>query len=233
MESAVQVSDKDIAQEAVSILSSPTQQGKSLLLSMLGSKLSMKFTPWRDVLSGRLLGKLLDSELHGRVIFDGAGPQQSIRLIGDTELPDNIRFDKTVWAAFSKPIPSECRRILRTQRPFKFADEAGDLPLTLDTGSYEVEPHLIPDPGLARPSRDRAIVEGIGHWCSLHELDINSLVDISNAEVVTSGRASLGKTATPHPGIDALLRLINAIPTAERKNYSLTLDLIQRLLSSK
>jgi hypothetical protein len=230
MENSAPVSDEEIAKEALAILTSADDHSNPILLSALGMKLSTKFSPWREVLAGRLLSKVLASQLRDRVIFEGEGPQQMIRLSRESELSSNARFDKTIWAAFSKPIPPGTRRILRPRRPFRFTDEAAESPLTSEADSYEVEPDLVPSEGLPRPTRDQAIIGSIKQWASLHNIELNPLLEVSG---INNGRqiATSAVRSTAPLGVDALVKMIAAIPVSERKNYSLPLDLIYRLIS--
>jgi hypothetical protein len=235
METEHSVSDSDIANEALVILQAPEQHGRAILLSYLGGRLSAKYAPapWRRVMGGRNLRHVLDRELGNRIAFEGEGSQIAVALAPETAIgAPTPRFDKTAWAAFAKPIAPGFRRVLYPTRPIRFNDEPGDLPLTIKTGGFEVEPHLVPDAAVPRPARDRMVHESIKQWCALQEVEISILLEDTESEAIAKSNSTTPTRPQAAPGLIALERLISAIPSAERKNFSLPLDLLHRLISS-
>lgn len=231
-------SDWEIAQEAMKIITSSEFKDEPLRMTVLGKRLSEISTPWKDVLGDRTLSKILTKELEGQVVFNGSGSLLHVSAEPGASNNEGLRFDKTVWAAFAKPVPPGHRRVFNARRPFKFED-LGDEALTLETGAYEIEASLIPDVAQARFLRDRAVSSSIRKWCLAHNVDINDFVDQGdggglrrapkNASRIAVGSPESGNNA----GLRALETLLSAIPSAERRNYYLPLDLLHRLLNSK
>ena len=77
------VSDAEIANETLAILNSPEHKGKPIILSFLGTKLSLKFSPWRSVIAGRNLDNIIEKELGNQIRFEGEGSQIYVALASE------------------------------------------------------------------------------------------------------------------------------------------------------
>ena len=104
-------SDWEIAQEAMKIITSSEFKDEPLRMTVLGKRLSEISTPWKDVLGDRTLSKILTKELEGQVVFNGSGSLLHVSAEPGASNNEGLRFDKTVWAAFAKPVPPGHRRV--------------------------------------------------------------------------------------------------------------------------
>jgi hypothetical protein len=161
-----------------------------------------------------------------------------VRFIDNGEDKVQLRFDKTVWAAFAKPIQSGYRRLFSPFKPFEFEDIPQD-DFKLKAGHIEIVPENIPDRDIVIISRDKLVSSNIHVWCETNRIDVMDFVDPSyRNEQPRQIRRTLnnmisGQIVQNASGITALKQLIAAIPPEERKNYNFPLDLLHRLLSLK
>ena len=224
------VTDAEIAAAAENILRGRDDPYAPIALATLGNLIGKKWrTPLKMLLMGRRLSEVLGRSSH--VVVDGPSDQLTASLTKSVDSP-SIRFDPVVWAAFAKPIPDGQRRILKSTRPYDidYITQNQDTP----NGWIEVPTTAVPPAEMQKHARNITITESITKWCGDNNISISnlSLIDIPGisrhapAIVATQNRTGRNGTA-------ALIGMIEAVPEEDRRNYSLTLDLIYQLLAAR
>ena len=163
-----------------------------------------------------------------------ATPGQFSVAINNEPLP---RLDKVLWAAFFKPIKEGDRRFIRLTPEVYFWDAPEDSAAP-SPGWEEIEPHRIPAAELPLPQRNRAAYSAIEEWFKLRGYILEDHIQREDRSQTRrpSDSAPVNKTALSSPsvmepkGIDALRHLVSSIPEHERKNYSISLDLLAALV---
>lgn len=188
-----------------------------ILLSLFGQMLSRECgASFRPILGSQPLREFLLEEFSDLIEFFGDGTSVSIGRKRESN-GRSIQFNPRFWAAFSKPISDGDVRWIMPAEPFDFGHEQ-----PAPSGAIVIDARLVPDASLPSKDRAKAIIASINTWCSANNL-------MPEKFRITDDLALRRR----HQGIEALLALIDAVPASDRKNFSLPLDLIGRLLSSK
>jgi hypothetical protein len=172
----------------------------------------------RGVLGSKPLSQFLRERFAGKLDIKGQGPAVEVDFAtGDS--PESRRFDPAVFAAFSKELGGE-RRWLKITRPFRFND--GEASKT--DNALEVPGAMIAPADMPRDARIELIEHNIRAWSKEHGLD--------DAAFVAQPKVKPPPSEAKRAGVEALMNLIEAVPPAERRNFTLPLDLIARLLEA-
>lgn len=235
------IQEKEIAEWVYAHLKQSDDPANPVLLSQLGGKIAKEFgKPVRSLLGrGRTLSHVLSDHLEAKVGFIGNQGtlavfiDESATSTQDTPLP---RLNKVLWAAFFRPIKDGERRFIRLVPEVYFWDGPEDSAAP-SPGWEEIEQHRIPAPDMALPQRNRTAYAAIEEWFKLRGYDLDQYVQKDDRDPHgTFDRPTPSKKPRPIPsmdepkGIDALRTLISSIPEKDRKNYTLTLDLLSALL---
>ena len=125
-----------------------------------------------------------------------------------------LNFDRTIWAAFSKPLAVNAKRALKITKPFQFIDYQmdGDIP----DGYLDISgktKHLL---GIDRSIADASIVKlAITEWAEGANLEISDFTYIKERDFKNKS---------------VLISLIDRLDNDELKRVSMPLDLVKKLL---
>ncbi|WP_105440065.1 hypothetical protein [Neorhizobium sp. T25_13] len=241
-DSVVEAYDKKVAEWVYKFLVESDEPEKPVLLSKLGGRIAKEFGKPIRLLLGRstTLSQVLSEHLEGKVGFIGTQGtlavfvDESATARRDEPLP---RLDKVLWAAFFRPIKEGDRRFIRLTPEVYFWDGPEDSAAP-SPGWEEIEPHRIPAAELALPQRNRAAYSAIEEWFKLRGYILEDHIQREDRSRTRgpSDPAPASKIAPSTPnvmeprGIDALRHLVSSIPEKERKNYSISLDLLAALV---
>lgn len=241
--------DAKIAAVAMRKIEESGTGGEGMLLSVLGNRISDEIGSLRQMLGRRTsLRRILEEEVGDRLVFKGLGNRAAVQLVdpggrrdvgSGPQVKHARRFDKTFWAAFAKPVRIGSRRFIKPTRPYDFSDEVEEFAAPQPEW-IEVEASRIPSPDVPRHEREAMVHAAIDGWCEVHGLNPERFTDLEPRPFpgpppaipnVRTPIAATGPTLAPTKGVEALLRLIEAVPTADRPTLSLPLDLIHKLIS--
>ena len=241
--------DAKIAAVAMRKIEEGEARDEGMLLSVLGNRISDEVGSLRQMLGRRTsLRRILETEVGDRLVFKGQGNRAAVQLVGAGGRRDVSggppakrarRYDKTFWAAFAKPVRVGSRRFVKPSRPYDFSDEVAEVAAPLPEW-IEVEAARVPSPDVPRLEREAMVHAAIDEWCAVHGLDPERFADLEPRSV-PSQPPIVPSVRTPVPGsepavactkgVEALRRLIEAVPAADRPALSLPLDLIHKLIS--
>ena len=240
-EDAGVLKEKEVAEWVYQHLTQSDEPAHPVLLSKLGGRIAKVFgRPVKSLLSrGNTLSSVLADQLEGKIGFIGNQGTLAVFIDEspvsrqDEPLP---RLNKVLWAAFFRPIKSGDRRFIRLLPEVYFWDgpEESAAP---SPGWEEIEQHRIPASDLALPQRNRAAYAAIEEWFKLRGFQLSEYLQKEDRgsqaplekEPVQRMVGPAHKTEEPK-GVEALRTLILSIPDKDRKNYSVTLDLLAALL---
>jgi hypothetical protein len=167
--------------------------------------------------------------LNEKIAIDGPSDRLTARLISEenkANIFSRFRYDPVFWAAFAKPIAEGKRRFIKIDQPFDMKDVSPEE--TAESDWYEIGVELIPPSDVPRQERQSAILVSISKWCNDNKLSCRRFVNTVNAH-----RSPPSSFPESNPGAAALIRMIDVIPEGERAKYSIGLDLVHKLLTSR
>ncbi|MCH8489811.1 MAG: hypothetical protein LAT81_07765 [Oceanicaulis sp.] len=222
--------DAQIAESAVELLRGMDTE-QPMLLSALGNRLSRQFGSLRKLLGRRTsLLKILQNYAGDSIETFGSEGLLSVSIASQNDARKKPRYNKTLWAAFAKPIADGGKRYLRTEAPISFHD-------TSDSSAYtnskwlEVKPEFIPPADVSKHERDDLILSNIERWCEENRVDISAM----RFPVSKTARQRDQNTGKPLrdsiPDRTRMLRdLIEAVPEKNRGTLFLPMNVIYEFL---
>ncbi|MQB06540.1 hypothetical protein DXT91_20825 [Agrobacterium tumefaciens] len=240
-EDANVLKEKEVAEWVYQHLKETDDPAHPVLLSKLGGRIAKEFgRPVKSLLGrGNTLSHVLSDQLEGKIGFIGNQGTLAVFIDEsavsrqDEPLP---RLNKVLWAAFFRPIKSGDRRFIRLVPEVYFWDGPEDSAAP-SPGWEEIEQHRIPASDLALPQRNRAAYSAIEEWFKLRGYELSDYIQKEDGgSQRSSEKAPLHRMVGPAhtteepQGIEALRTLIMSIPEKDRKNYSVTLDLLSALI---
>lgn len=208
-----------IAEAAMSILEA--EGGGPMSLARLGQLVGKRESvSIRATLGSKPLSQLLRESFGDRLNITGEGAEIEVS-IATNSTPLKRRYDASVFSAFSKPLEPGRRRWLRTVQPYKFYDAVDPV---ADPTAREIPASFIVSEEPDRQLKADKAEAAIARWTAEHGLDSTNYLKPLKI------RSELARAGDSHPGLEALRSIVAAIPPGERKDLTLSLDLIAKLI---
>lgn len=195
--------------------------GGPVALARLGQLVSKRTQiPIRAALGTKPLSQHL-RDVHGdKLLISGDGPSIEVSIASGKAADSRRLYDTAVFSAFSKPLDTENRRWLRSTAPFRFRDAPDKGMLTDDF--REVDRKYIVQEPLDKSEKIAAVESAISAWC---------LEQGIAPELLQRGaRIERSEKRPRHEGLEALKAIVAAVPEKERRDVSIGLDLVAKLI---
>ena len=211
----------DCAAEILAELEQPIR------LSMLGQELNKRLgTSIRQALGHRPLADVILERFADQYEVQGFGPHKEIGRKGTWQYSQKYpHYVSSFWENFERPLEAEHRRWLLPNQT-RAVDTAVEPTVE---GKLEIESHFILDPTTDQTQRCKLVRHSISTWAKAHDVDLSAYEMKTKTDGEQKDRSVVDSLDAA--GVRALKVLVEAVPPGERSRYTLSLDLISRLLN--